>query len=540
MDESLEDLLDDKFGVLSLNVSQSPLALGNWVDLLNYLLEKAHPLNKRINPQLLELIRHTYGSLFTYFPLLENYSVDCALLEYKLGNVKEMHAVFTAALQRHNNSSLLLWLEYLKLCNEVVTNHKQLFRKYELAESHVGLHFYSGEFWELYLEQIKLRCTGHRRYLAVLRKVLEVPAYSYSKFFALWLHAIDEIKDVKQLTLMAPELEIHRKIKVRVRGRERKGPQLQEGKKALRKFTKELYMVTQHRVLEIYNLFEINIKTHFYCSAETLIEKSEITAWSRYLDFSVENGVDELTHLNFQRALLPLAHYEMIWLKFAAWLIENSQDYLTSKNVLSLGLQLSHKKAKILEKLCGLLIKLGKQEELVLLFQQTQAAFDDKIEETDDFELFMDYFQFTLFVEKWGHREAEGVAMNILRKRLSYGGNKKGQEELLHLVCQMYARFSREVLEEQIFRLIIDEDWSYYLDSAKFWYEYCNRVWTDQETSYLENRRYIVQKILPLVSKRSANAKQSVISFCETYMPEDVDVCYDTLGGDLPAQLISR
>ncbi|SCU93808.1 LAFA_0F18316g1_1 [Lachancea sp. 'fantastica'] len=527
MDDTLEELLDDKFDVLSLNVSQSPMALSHWENLLNYLLEKASPVCKNINQQLLELIRQTYDSFFAYFPLLENYSVDRALLEYKIGNVRAMHTVFTSALQRHNNSSLLLWIEYLKLCNEVVINKKQLFRKYELAESYIGLHFYSGEFWELYLEQIKLRCVGHQRYLAVLRKVLEVPAYSYSKFFGLWMRAVDDIKDVKQLTLMAPEQELNRKVKIRIRGRERKGPQLQEGKKALRKFTKELYMVTQHRALEIYNLFESNIKTHYYCSAETLIEKSEISAWWRYLDYCDQNGIDQLTHLNFQRALLPLAHYEMIWLKYAAWLIQNYQDFITAKNVLSLGLQLSHRKSKILDRLCGLLVKLGKQDELQMLFKQIKSAFDDKIEETDDFELFMEYFQFTIFVEKWDHRDGADTALKVLRKRLSYGGNKSGQEELLHLVCQMYARFPRKVLEEQIFRLIIDENWLYYLDNAKFWFEYCNRVWVDQKTSYLDKRRYIVEHIMPLVCNRNDSAKKSMESFCESYMPEDLDVWYE-------------
>ncbi|SCU85272.1 LADA_0D06590g1_1 [Lachancea dasiensis] len=533
MDEPLDEILDDRFGQLSLNVSKSPLALSHWEELLNYLLERASPLKKLINSHLLELIRDTYKSLFTYFPLLENYSIDYALLEYKLGNIKEMHMAFVSALQRHNNGSLLLWLEYLKLCNEVVINHKQLFRKYELAESCIGLHFYSGEFWEMYLDQLRLRCVDKRRYLVVLRKVLELPIYSYSKFYAQWLNIIDETTDVRQLTMMVSEADIDRKMKIKIRGRGRKGPQLQEGKTHLRKFTKELYMVVQYRVLEIYNLFESNIKTHYYCSAETLIEKGEISAWWRYLEYSINNGFDKLTHLNFQRALLPLAHYEMIWIKYAMWLMQQFEDFVSAKSVLALGLQLSHKKTKIIELLCGCLIKLGDYDQLFSIFNQAQAVFGNNIEETDDFELFSDYLQFTMFMEKCisenfpaGTLSHSETGFKVLMKRLSYGENKRGQEELLHMVCQMYKRFSRRSLEENVFLPIIDQNWTYYLDNAKFWYEYCHRVWFDQDSSYLEKRRYIVKKLFPLVASQKLAAKEGVISFCESYMPEDLDVCF--------------
>ena len=205
MDDSLDEILDDRYGEISLKVSQSPLALNNWEELINYLIDKASPMRKALNTQLVQLIRQTYKSMLAYFPFLENYSVDFALFEYKLGNIKEMHETFTTALEKHNNSSLLIWVEYLKICNEVVSNNRQLFQKYELAESFIGLHFYSGEFWEMYLEQVQLRCKTYTRYLVILRKILELPIYSYSKFYALWLDAIDNIKDLKQLAAMVPE-----------------------------------------------------------------------------------------------------------------------------------------------------------------------------------------------------------------------------------------------------------------------------------------------------------------------------------------------
>lgn len=444
-----------------------------------------------------------------------------------------MHETFTTALEKHNNSSLLIWVEYLKICNEVVSNNRQLFQKYELAESFIGLHFYSGEFWEMYLEQVQLRCKTYTRYLVILRKILELPIYSYSKFYALWLDAIDNIKDLKQLAAMVPEGDLSKKFKIDVKDPGRKGPRLQEGKKLLRKSTKELYMVVQYRVLEIYNLFEINLKTHYYMSAEALVEHNEIETWWKYLEYSITNGIDKVTQINFQRALLPLAHYELIWLKYSFWLIQSAGDYVSAKTVLVQGLKVSHKKAKILEKLSAVMLKMSRYPELVEIFEQTKKAYDEKIEESDDFELFQDYFCFVLFMERCFEAQPEATTgkidtdpIKLLMKRLSYGEHKSGQEELLHMVCQSYQRFSRKMLEEKVFRPIIDQNWTFYLNSEKFWYEYCLRVWNDQESSYLEKRRHIVSNIIPEAAKQGPSALKGLLVFCETYLPEDLESCY--------------
>ncbi|CAR23501.1 mRNA splicing protein PRP42 [Lachancea thermotolerans CBS 6340] len=534
MDESLDEVLGENYGKLSLKVSQSPLAFGHWEELINYLLEKAGPLNKALSGQLIQLIRQTYKSMLTYLPYLENYSIDYALFEYKLGNIKEMHEAFTAALQKHNNYSLLIWIEYLKACNEVVIDNKKLFRKYELAESFIGLHFYSGEFWEMYLEQVRMRCSTPNRYILILRKVIELPIYSYSRFYAMWLSAIDDVKDVKQLATMVPEQDLKKKAKIDVRASGRKGPQLQETKKLLKRYTKEMYMVVQHRVLEFYNLFEINLRTQYYTSAETLINYNEITTWLRYLDYSINNGINQLTQINFQRALIPLAHYEMIWLKYASWLVQH-QDFVSAKTVLLQGLRISHKKAKIIERLSTIMLKIGHYSELIQLYNEIQNVYGEKIEELDDYELFFDYFLFTAFLEKSindnfkaGCVRSHIDPLKLALKRLSYGENKRGQVELLHAVCQMYSRFSHETLENKIFRPIINQDWSFYLNNGMFWFEYCHSVWFDPSSSYLEKRRNIVNNIIPLAVKQEPKATKGVVKFCEMYLPEDLKLCNKT------------
>lgn len=530
MQDSIEDLLDDDYSRLSLRVSQHPKNLAYWEELLNHLLDKASPLNKAIDKRFADLIRYTYNAMLSQFPFLENYHIDYALFEYKLGNVKEMHHIFISGLQKMNNMSLLLWVEYLKICNEVISNNKQLFRKYELAETSVGLHFFSGEFWEMYLNQLLLRCKTPRRYFIVLRKVLELPIYSYSIFYAKWLKHIDDVRDLSQLTMMAPKDELAKKLKVDVNQASRRGPRLQAAKKQLKKYTKELYMVNQYQILEMYNLFEVHLKTHFYCSAQTLIDYSQISTWVRYLDYSINIRTPALTQLNFQRALLPLAHYEVIWLKYANWLLESEGDLISCRSILMQGLKMSHKKAKILDKLNSVMISLGEYKQLSSLYQGLHAAYGDKIEETDDFELFLDYLQFQTFAGTISEELTEinlpkrqSLILDIVMKRLSYGEHKIGQEELLHVICEMYSTLNRQIIEEKVFRPIIDQKWDYYLTKGKFWFEYCHRVWFDPDSSYLEKRKFIVKHIWPAASQYREHARPLLEQFCQSYLPEEFE-----------------
>lgn len=540
MNVSLDIVLDDSFSQLSLKVSQHPKSLVRWEELLNYLIGKVTPLNKAIDKQLANLIRSTYESMLSHFPFLENYYVDYALFEYKLGDIKSMHKIFQMGLQKFNNMSLLLWTEYLKMCNHVVMSNKQLFKKYELAESFIGLHFFSGQFWEMYLEQVEMRCKTPNRYLIILRKVLEIPHYSYSNFFAKWLQCIEDIRDLKQVALFAPQEELWKRLKIDIFLGSRRGPHLEDAKKQLKKFTKELYMTIQYQVLEVYNLFEIHLKTHYYCSPESLIDQNQVLAWCKYLDYTETNRISQQVRLNYQRALIPLAHYDTIWLKYANWLIDKEDDFLTSKNVLLQGLQMSHKKAKLLDRLSSVLIKLGDYSTLTQLYTQVEDSYSDGIQDTDDCELFLDYLQYKIFLTRNisqsrynGGDDKDSLLLDheildIIMKRLSYGKGKSGQELLLSMLKEMYSRIPRIQLENRIFKPIIEQNWDYYLNNGKFWYEYCHCVWYDPKRSYLEKRKYVVRDIWTQASKYQSTVKDSLKEFCDSYLPEDLDTFEST------------
>ena len=128
MDKYTALIHDENFSTLTLNVSRYPKSLAYWEKLLNYIVKASAPICKSTEPQLLKLIRCTYSSMLNEFPYLENYYIDFALLEYKLGNVSMSHKIFQRGLQAFNQRSLLLWTSYLKFCNNVVSKQKQLFK----------------------------------------------------------------------------------------------------------------------------------------------------------------------------------------------------------------------------------------------------------------------------------------------------------------------------------------------------------------------------------------------------------------------------
>ncbi|AJU64317.1 Prp42p [Saccharomyces cerevisiae YJM1478] len=534
MDKYTALIHDENFSTLTLNVSRYPKSLAYWEKLLNYIVKASAPICKSTEPQLLKLIRCTYSSMLNEFPYLENYYIDFALLEYKLGNVSMSHKIFQRGLQAFNQRSLLLWTSYLKFCNNVVSNQKQLFKKYETAEEYVGLHFFSGEFWDLYLEQISSRCTSSKKYWNVLRKILEIPLHSFSKFYALWLQRIDDIMDLKQLSQLTSKDELLKKLKIDINYSGRKGPYLQDAKKKLKKITKEMYMVVQYQVLEIYSIFESKIYINYYTSPETLVSSDEIETWIKYLDYTITLQTDSLTHLNFQRALLPLAHYDLVWIKYSKWLINSKNDLLGAKNVLLMGLKFSLKKTEIIKLLYSVICKLNEYVLLRNLLEKIESSYSDNVENVDDFEIFWDYLQFKTFCQNslYSSRYSDSQSNGLLNKelfdkvwkRLSCKEKKSGQEILLNNLVQFYSKDTVEFVEKNIFQKIIESGWEYYLQNGMFWNCYCRLIYFDTSRSYLDKRQYIVRKIWPQIDKKFAQSVlPSLTEFCQSYFPEEMD-----------------
>ena len=531
MDKYTNIINDVQFSKLTLDVTQYPKALGHWEKLLNFLLNKAAPINKTIPPNVLGLITSTFDSMLFNFPYLENYHIDYALFEYKLGNISRFHQIFKRALTIFNHRSLVLWVSYLRICNEIVIDTKQLFKKYEMAEASIGLHYHSGLFWEMYLNQLTLRCKTKQRYYIVLRKSLEVPMHAFSKFYAIWLRHIDEIRDFSELPLIVSKEDLSNKLQIDLNFGGRRGPHLKEAKKTIKRYTKELYMAVQAQVIEMYNLYESSISTQFYTSPDTIIPSDEVDTWLEYTDYIATLDISPLCHLTFQRALTTLASLDIIWIKYANWLMDIEDNYSFAKNILISGLNMSIRKSHILKHLYSVLMKLDDLDSLESILETVNLSFQNNIESSEDFELFWDYIQFQIILHNStaksryeGKTEAALLPDTILTKiqyRIRNASDRKERDALLNGILSLQSKENTKVIERDIFQSIIDSTLSDYTNEDIFWNKYSKLIFFDVGMTYLEKRKYIVTKIWPQIPENLVSY-EAVKEFALEYLPEDI------------------
>ena len=530
MDKYSTIINNEKFSTLSLYTTTYPKSLTNWENLLNYLIKAASPINKTIDRNTHILITSTYESLLLNFPYLENYHVDYALLEYRIGNVSNFHKIFKRALHIHNNRSLVLWISYLRICNEIVIDTKQLFKKYETAERFVGLHYHSGVFWMMYLDQLKLRCTTKQRYFIVLRKILEIPLYSFSNFYALWLSHLDDVRDLSELTYFISEDDLLKKLRIDKNYSGRRGPYLKEAKKAIKKFTKELYMVIQLHVLERYNLFESKLTSQYYTSTDTIYPDVEIETWLRYIDYTIELDIPDLIEINFQRAVITFANFEFIWIKYADWLININDNPITAKNILIQGLKSSTKKSKITKLLSQVLISLNEIDTLENILQEIDTLYENDIELCEDYELFWDYIEFGVFIANSSTKSRyEGDIRSLLmpqelldkiQKRLLLPDHVEDKNKIVHNMLLLQSKENTKVIEDHIFKYVIENSMDDYLSQGNFWEAYCHLIFFDSNMSYIEKRQYIIKQIWSKIPKNESTLGL-VREFSNKYLPED-------------------
>lgn len=528
-----------EFAQLTTELAQYPKKLISWEKLLVLINTHIGNVNKAIDAKLYKLLKTTYTDMLYYFPLLENYYIDYALLEYKLGHFKSVHTIFKEALAVHNNRSLLLWKNYLQICNKIVIDQRQLLKKYSEAEDYIGVHYLSGEFWEMYLEVLKERCNVKIRYYSTLRKVLEIPLHSFSKFYAIWLkHIDDDITDLSKLKLFVSEQDIREKLLVDINYKGRRGPYIQKAKEQLKKYTQDLYTIVQYQVIERYSLFESKLTVQYYTSCDDLVSADQQIIWDKYLDYVINLNIAPLTQTTFQRALVCLAHYDFVWIKYAQYFLKVEEDIYSAKNVLLKSLQYALRKGRIIELLTVVLVKTNELYFLDKVFKVWEDSLPEGCEDIEDFQSFWNYIEFQVYLHRnknqSRYEDSNSNAFlsdHILSKimhRLEYQEKRQGHGIILSHLVDLQTKSNTQIIEDKVFKEIIRKDLTFLIGGGLFWYLYSKLIFFDSERSYLERRGYIIERVWSQIPKQYyERVSTKLLEFCETYLPEDVDIVYD-------------
>lgn len=226
-----------------------------------------------------------------------------------------------------------------------------------------------------------------------------------------------------------------------------------------------------------------------------------------------------------------MASLDTIWIKYADWLIDVEDDYTSAKNILVTGLGLSIKKSNILQRLYSVLMRLDDLDSLENTLQTVTSSFQDSIEQSEDFELFWDYIQFQMILHNStpksryeGKAEVAFLPETILSKiqyRIRHAIDNTERSTLLNAMLSLQSKENTKLIENDIFKYIIESSLTKYLNDCVFWNVYSKLIFYDNNLPYLEKRKYIVKTIWPQIPE-NLKTHEDIKAFALEYLPEDI------------------
>jgi len=268
---------------------------------------------KSTPPPQLQTLRISYARFLAKYPFMYKYWIRYAEWEFKLVDVDAAVKVYENAFQ-HLQYCIELWVNYLQFrINTITNNVDQILGLFEKARRLIGLHFYSYEFYTLYLSFLESYATEEnqfkRKYYTLLRLILEVPLYHYEYFYKKFFELINQFasdsKHHLELKYLVPVIDLQRNVK--------NLPQ------QLKKIFTDAYITTQYKVYELYH-FEKRFKRHY--NDVKLISRQQLDSWLQFFDFLELKKYPQLyIEMNYWRYIYIASNYQESWINFANYSI---------------------------------------------------------------------------------------------------------------------------------------------------------------------------------------------------------------------------
>ncbi|CAI5755917.1 unnamed protein product [Candida verbasci] len=299
---------------VSIELVQDPNNYKLWFKLIESI--EAKNINKSSNEEEIEILRITYDKLLIRYPYLFKYWIKYAEWEFNLGNAEKANEIYQKALFQMSYS-IDLWIEFLKFKILTISNNQiEILKLFEKARSLIGYHYFSHEFYQLYLEFLKNYNEESNqfmdKYYILLRIIIEIPLYNYEYFFKIWF---DIIKAKPSLISVNESLDSN----------------------SLRKLFIDVYITTQFKSYEIYQ-FEKKINPHNFNFK--LISNQQLQNWDAYFEMlNFKHYPSEMLEMNYHRYLYVCLGYPVAWINVADFYIFNHK-YNNSRRILKLGYKL--------------------------------------------------------------------------------------------------------------------------------------------------------------------------------------------------------
>lgn len=254
-------------------------SLERWEDLI----QKTEGVLARVRTgHALDVARSVFDKFLTKFPLLFGYWIKYAQLEQQYGDEELTSTIYERSVAAFPNS-IELWVQYLDL--ETDRDRKRVL--FQRASGLVGQDFLAHVFWDKYLEfcaeddQVEV--------VKVLEEIIRIPLHQYARYY-----------------------EKYREL----------GAETGE--------SQEVFQTTATKTNERW-VYESKITRNYFHVVE--LDRDQLDNWDAYLDYMEQNSSRHETVALYERALIPGALYEGLWLRYARWLQTQTQETQAQEDV---------------------------------------------------------------------------------------------------------------------------------------------------------------------------------------------------------------
>jgi pre-mRNA-processing factor 39 len=325
--------LRDKWQTIYSKLEQSPDEFTLWEDLIECLDSPSQPMAKSSPDHIKELLRFSYDRFVERFPLCFGYWIKYAETEFRLGRTENAETVYERAAAAIPYS-VEVWAGYGQFKALTCVRDPGVVRElFELAVIHVGHHFLSHPLWDRYIEFEETQ-SNTENIFRILDRILRVPLHQYARYFErLRTMAADLAVDVLvppgMLVQFQAEYEIEREDEIyNINNNypvEHKDAVAEENdlRRRIDMYHVSLYTKTQVNVSRRLR-YESAISRYYF--HVVFLGDADMINWNSYLDFEEVEGDHKQIMMLYERALIPTALSEELWMRYTRWLMANNYE----------------------------------------------------------------------------------------------------------------------------------------------------------------------------------------------------------------------
>ena len=164
------------------------------------------------------------------------------------------------------------------------------------------------------------RLEAHEKIFPILNRIVQIPMHQYARYFERFRH----LAQSRPLSELIPA-ELLAQFRSEI---ERSGP-VEGGEVGIERALRqridnhhlEIFQRTQTETTRRWT-YESEIKRPYFHVTD--LDESQLVNWRKYLDFEEIEGDYARTSFLYERALVAAAYYDEFWLRYARWMIAQS------------------------------------------------------------------------------------------------------------------------------------------------------------------------------------------------------------------------